>query len=186
MDPHSDADMEPAPQTPLPAQSPAGWASPTSREYLQITNSTALQTTPSKHQRPLKIGMQALRQQNAPQMTSRLPENQPLALLSCKNILEEDHSGTRFKLEGWLTHCDKAAIRTIDNGGRYNNTRSPNKSDQKPPITKRTVWDIRVADETATITCTLWDESSCKLSTAVTQTAYRRHGDNIIRKFPGR
>ena len=163
MDPHNDADMKPAPQVPPPTQYPAGWAAHTSHRDLPIIEPAASQATSGKDQPILKLGMQALLQQNAPQLDSRLPRNQPLALLSCKRILEEDLSGTRFKLEGWLTHCDRTAIRTIDNAGRYNNAWSASKNDQKPPVTKRSVWDIRIADGTATITCTLWDEAVASL-----------------------
>ena len=161
MDSHADAVMEPAPRTPLQTQSPTRMHSPASHQDMQMIDPTVPLATTNSEQIPMIFGMKALRNQKAQQSSNRLPENQPLTFLSCKGILEEDRMGTRFKLEGWLTHFDRTTIRTIDNS-RYN-TRSPSKSDQKPTITKRSVWDIIIADETAAITCTLWDEAVANL-----------------------
>ena len=82
-------------------------------EDVQTIDSTASQTIAGCARSPLVFGMHALRTQAAQQIENRLPGNQPLVEMSCKSILEgQELTGTRFKVEGWITHCDRTAVQS--------------------------------------------------------------------------
>ena len=91
--------------------SPKRMRSPGFHENVQTIDPTASRTIASCARSPLVFGMHALRTQAAQE--NRLPGNQPLVEMSCKSILEgQELTGTRFKVEGWITHCDRTAVQS--------------------------------------------------------------------------